>query len=150
MNQEKPIMSYCCVLDASTYVGFWILKKLLARGYSVRAAIRKNGKILHFVQSIFDLIWEYRSWQRALFLLPLSISWFSLMRTLVLGESMLEKNIRNMQATEERLVVYDVDVLDYQSILVSLNNCNVVFCCLDNPEGYDVSFVLLLSLEHFF
>lgn len=43
MNQEKPI-SCCCVLDASTYVGFWILKRLLTRGYSVHAAIRKNGK----------------------------------------------------------------------------------------------------------
>lgn len=74
-------------------------------------------------------------------------SWFNLMRTLVTGESILEEKIRNMQATEERLVVYDVDVLDYQSILVSLNNCNAVFCCLDNPEGYDVSFVML-SLEH--
>lgn len=44
-----------------------------------------------------------------------------------------------METTEERLVVYDVDVLDYQSILVSLKTCNVVFCCLDSPEGYDVS-----------
>ncbi|XP_024005892.1 cinnamoyl-CoA reductase-like SNL6 isoform X2 [Eutrema salsugineum] len=42
-----------------------------------------------------------------------------------------------MEATEERLVVYDVDVLDYQSILVSLKTCNAVFCCLDSPEGYD-------------
>lgn len=70
------------------------------------------------------------------------------MRTLVTGESILEEKIRNMQATEERLVVYDVDVLDYPSILASLNNCNAVFCCLDNPEAYDVSFVML-SLEHF-
>lgn len=50
-----------------------------------------------------------------------------------------------MEATEERLMVYDVDVLDYQSILVSLNNCNVVFCCLDNPEGYDVSFFIIIT-----
>ncbi|KAG7567473.1 NAD(P)-binding domain superfamily [Arabidopsis thaliana x Arabidopsis arenosa] len=94
MNQEKPI-SYCCVLDASTYVGFWILKRLLTRGYSVHAAIRKNE------------------------------------------DSVLEEEIRDMEAKEERLEVYDVDVLDYQSILISLNNCNAVFCCLDNPEGYD-------------
>ncbi|KAL3824679.1 hypothetical protein ACJIZ3_020708 [Penstemon smallii] len=33
-----------CVLDASTYVGFWILKKLLNRGYKVHAAVRKNGE----------------------------------------------------------------------------------------------------------
>ncbi|KAL0815321.1 hypothetical protein Bca101_071765 [Brassica carinata] len=42
-----------------------------------------------------------------------------------------------MEATEERLVVYDVDVLDYQSILVSLKTSNAVFCLLDSPEGYD-------------
>ncbi|KAG2241731.1 hypothetical protein Bca52824_090304 [Brassica carinata] len=74
---------------------FWILKKLLSRGYSVHAAIRRNG------------------------------------------ESEIEETIREMEATEERLVVYDVDVLDYQSILVSLKTCNAVFCCLDSPEGYD-------------
>lgn len=56
-----------------------------------------------------------------------------------LGESEIEKKIREMEATEERLVVYDVDVLDYQSILVSLKTCYAVFCCLDSPEGYDVS-----------
>ena len=44
-----------------------------------------------------------------------------------------------MEATEERLVVYDVDVLDYQSILVSLKTSNAVFCLLESPEGYDVS-----------
>lgn len=57
----------------------------------------------------------------------------------VSGESEIEEKIREMEATEEGLVVYDVDVLDYQTILVSLKNCNAVFCCLDNPEGYDVS-----------
>jgi GDP-D-mannose dehydratase len=96
MDHDKST-SCCCVLDASTYVGFWILKKLLSRGYSVHAAIRRNG------------------------------------------ESEIEEMIREMETTEERLVVYDVDVLDYQSILVSLKTCNVVFCCLDSPEGYDVS-----------
>ncbi|KAL2502404.1 cinnamoyl-CoA reductase-like SNL6 [Forsythia ovata] len=39
---EKPTV---CVVDASTYVGFWILKKLLIRGYRVHAAVQKNGKI---------------------------------------------------------------------------------------------------------
>ncbi|KAL5538876.1 hypothetical protein UlMin_044192 [Ulmus minor] len=40
MEFEKPVV---CVLDASTYVGFWILKGLLSRGYPVHAAIQKNG-----------------------------------------------------------------------------------------------------------
>ena len=61
---------------------------------------------------------------------------------------MLEEKIRDMEANEERLEVYDVDVLDYQSILISLNNCNAVFCCLDNPEGYDVSILVFLT-HHF-
>ncbi|BFG14728.1 hypothetical protein CerSpe_010020 [Prunus speciosa] len=41
MDNEKPIV---CVLDASTYVGFWILKGLLGRGFTVHAAIQKNGE----------------------------------------------------------------------------------------------------------
>ncbi|XP_010526323.1 PREDICTED: cinnamoyl-CoA reductase-like SNL6 [Tarenaya hassleriana] len=93
MGQEKPT---CCVLDASTYAGFWILKRLLARGHLVHAAIRKDG------------------------------------------ESEMEKKIKEMmEMEEERLVVYDVDTLDYQSILSSLKGCNLVFCCLDSPSGYD-------------
>lgn len=40
MEYEKPVV---CVLDASTYVGFWILKGLLSRGYTVHAAIQENG-----------------------------------------------------------------------------------------------------------
>lgn len=41
MDQEKTKV---CVLDASSYVGFWILKGLLSRGYEVHAAIQKHGK----------------------------------------------------------------------------------------------------------
>ncbi|KAL0428184.1 UNVERIFIED_CONTAM: putative anthocyanidin reductase [Sesamum latifolium] len=33
-----------CVLDASTYVGFCLVKKLLIRGYNVHAAVRINGE----------------------------------------------------------------------------------------------------------
>lgn len=44
MKYEKPTV---CVLDASTYVGFWILKGLLDRGFTVHAATQKNGKHLH-------------------------------------------------------------------------------------------------------
>ncbi|XP_010525771.1 PREDICTED: cinnamoyl-CoA reductase-like SNL6 [Tarenaya hassleriana] len=95
MDREEKKKPTCCVLDASTYVGFWILKRLLSRGYFVHAAIRKNG------------------------------------------ESEIEKKIKDMEVAEERLDVYYVDVLDYQSILMSLKGCNVVFCCLDNPSGYD-------------
>ncbi|XP_062078516.1 cinnamoyl-CoA reductase-like SNL6 [Humulus lupulus] len=40
MDYEKHCI---CVLDASTYVGFWILKGLLGRGYTVHAAIQRNG-----------------------------------------------------------------------------------------------------------
>ncbi|XP_059461284.1 cinnamoyl-CoA reductase-like SNL6 [Corylus avellana] len=41
MDNEKTTV---CVLDASTYVGFWILKGLLSRGYRVHAAIQKQGE----------------------------------------------------------------------------------------------------------
>ncbi|KAJ7955706.1 Cinnamoyl-CoA reductase-like [Quillaja saponaria] len=43
-----------CVLDASTYVGFWILKGLLSKGYAVHAAIQKNGE-LEIEKKIKDL-----------------------------------------------------------------------------------------------
>lgn len=33
-----------CVLDASTFVGYWISKKLLLKGYTVHAAVQKNGE----------------------------------------------------------------------------------------------------------
>lgn len=45
IDHEK---SSVCVLDASTYVGFWVLKKLLAEGYRVHAAVQKNGMFSFF------------------------------------------------------------------------------------------------------
>ncbi|KAL9362682.1 hypothetical protein Peur_045467 [Populus x canadensis] len=89
-----------CVLDASTYVGSWILKGLLSRGYTVHAAIQKNN-----------------------------------------GETETEKEIRGLGREEERLVVFEVDVLDYHSILIALKGCSAMFCCLDSRDGYDEKMV---------
>ncbi|KAJ4958690.1 hypothetical protein NE237_025801 [Protea cynaroides] len=41
MDHQKTSV---CVLDASSYVGYWILKGLLNRGYNVHAAILSNGE----------------------------------------------------------------------------------------------------------
>lgn len=46
--------STVCVLDASTYVGFWVLKGLLSRGYTVHAAVHKNGET-EIVKKISDM-----------------------------------------------------------------------------------------------
>lgn len=50
-ESDKPAV---CVLDASTYVGFWILQGLLSKGYSVHAAIQKNGET-EIVEKIRDM-----------------------------------------------------------------------------------------------
>uniref|UniRef100_A0A0D6QTL8 3-beta hydroxysteroid dehydrogenase/isomerase domain-containing protein n=1 Tax=Araucaria cunninghamii TaxID=56994 RepID=A0A0D6QTL8_ARACU len=34
-----------CVMDASTYVGFWIVQGLLQRGYTVHAAVQDGGDV---------------------------------------------------------------------------------------------------------
>ncbi|GLT80452.1 hypothetical protein SLA2020_518910 [Shorea laevis] len=52
MDPDKPTV---CVLDASTYVGFWILKGLLSRGYTVRAAIQKKGGETEMEKKIKEL-----------------------------------------------------------------------------------------------
>ncbi|KAB2600325.1 cinnamoyl-CoA reductase 2-like [Pyrus ussuriensis x Pyrus communis] len=98
MEYEKPLV---CVLDASTYVGFWILKGLLGRGFKVHAAIQHENN----------------------------------------GETEIQKRIREMEKVEEGLVVFDVDVLDYHSILVALKGCTAMFCCLDSPDGYEEKMV---------
>ena len=68
MDHEKPTV---CVLDASTYVGFWILKRLLSRGYTVHAALQKKGKCFCFFfflgTSFFELV--------SLFFLKLFLFW---------------------------------------------------------------------------
>ncbi|XP_052198664.1 cinnamoyl-CoA reductase-like SNL6 [Diospyros lotus] len=51
VDQKKPTV---CVLDASTYVGFWILEGLLSKGYTVHGAIQKNGET-DIVKKIKDL-----------------------------------------------------------------------------------------------
>lgn len=50
-----------------------------------------------------------------------------------------------MEKVNEKLCVFEVDVFDYQSILVSLKDCSALFCCLDSPEGYDVSSLKKIS-----
>lgn len=50
-----------CVLDASTFVGYWILKKLLVTGYKVHAAVQKNGNIynvchLYIYLCLFEVV----------------------------------------------------------------------------------------------
>ncbi|XVF73828.1 hypothetical protein PTKIN_Ptkin13bG0013100 [Pterospermum kingtungense] len=52
MDHEKPIV---CVLDASTYVGFWILKGLLSRGYTVHAAVQKKGSEIEIEKKIKEM-----------------------------------------------------------------------------------------------
>ncbi|WCJ30180.1 NAD(P)-binding Rossmann-fold superfamily protein [Euphorbia peplus] len=96
--KETQIKAPVCVLDASSYVGFWILKGLLNKGYSVHAAIQLNNNI---------------------------------------GEMNIENKIKEMEKENEKLVVYGVDVFDYQSILIALKGCSALFCCFDSADGYD-------------
>ncbi|XAR66706.1 hypothetical protein NMG60_11013020 [Bertholletia excelsa] len=95
-EQDKPTV---CVLDASTYVGFWVLKGLLSKGYIVHAAAQKNV------------------------------------------ETEIVKKIKDMERTEERLIVFNADMLDYRSILEALRGCSALFCCLDCQDGYDDNMV---------
>lgn len=46
-----------------------------------------------------------------------------------------------MEKEEERLVVFCVDVLDYHSIVLALQGCSAMLCCLDSPEGYEVCYL---------
>ncbi|CAI0427661.1 unnamed protein product [Linum tenue] len=98
-----------CVLDASSYVGFWILKGLLSRGYSVHAAIqnKKGGEATEIEKKIMEMAKE----------------------------------------DDTKLVVFGVDVLDYQSILVALKSCSGVFCCLDFQDPYDIEQEKMVDLE---
>ncbi|GAB2267479.1 hypothetical protein Dimus_002462 [Dionaea muscipula] len=89
-----------CVVDASNYVGFWIVKGLLRRGYAVQAAIQ-----LHAGAGA--------------------------------GEKEIVKQIRAMDEVEESLVVFEVDVLDYHSILSAIKGCSGLFCSLDSSQGYE-------------
>ncbi|XP_039019139.1 cinnamoyl-CoA reductase 1-like [Hibiscus syriacus] len=43
-NENGSRKAIICVLDASTYVGFWILKGLLGKGYTVHAAQIKGSE----------------------------------------------------------------------------------------------------------
>lgn len=49
------------------------------------------------------------------------------------------KKIMDLEKTEERLLTFTVDVLDYHSILEALKGCCALVCCLDNADIYDVS-----------
>ncbi|CAA6662260.1 unnamed protein product [Spirodela intermedia] len=80
-----------CVLDASSYVGFWILKKLLSKGYKVHAGLRRKEETTTVIREM----------------------WKS-------------------DAGKKTLSLFTVDVLDYQTILTSMNGCSALFCSLDS------------------
>lgn len=62
------------------------------------------------------------------------------------GEKEIMKKIKDLERTEkERVVIYSVDVLNYRSIVDALKGCCGLFCSLDSPDGYDVSYFI-----HFF
>ncbi|KAG6587792.1 Cinnamoyl-CoA reductase-like SNL6, partial [Cucurbita argyrosperma subsp. sororia] len=96
MDHRRPTL---CVLDASSYVGLWVTKGLINRGYPVHAAVQKTGN------------------------------------------PEIEKTIREMGKVENGLVVFPVDIMDYQSILVALKGCSGLFCCMDTPHVYDEKMV---------
>ncbi|XP_058227245.1 cinnamoyl-CoA reductase-like SNL6 isoform X2 [Rhododendron vialii] len=139
-DPEKPTV---CVLDSSTYVGFWVLRGLLSNGYTVHAAVQINGKIsslslsLSLSLSVHCTVCVFRGqFCDTELLLEIEFSmwvffWFDA------GEAEIVKKIRDMEGIEEGLVVYSVDVLDYHSILEALKGCCALFCCLDSQEGYD-------------
>ncbi|KAE8668659.1 hypothetical protein F3Y22_tig00112289pilonHSYRG00144 [Hibiscus syriacus] len=52
MDHGKPSV---CVLDASTYVGFWILKGLLGKGYTVHAALQIKGSETEIEKKIKEM-----------------------------------------------------------------------------------------------
>ncbi|CAH9093215.1 unnamed protein product [Cuscuta europaea] len=43
-EESEEYLQTVCVLDASTFVGYWILKKLLLKGYTVHAAVQDTGE----------------------------------------------------------------------------------------------------------
>jgi hypothetical protein len=138
MDHEKTTV---CVLDASTYVGFWILKGLLSRGYRVHAAIQKQGKL-----SVF---WGTSGVSEVVFCTLIYMDGPNDFDFLA-GETEIQKIIRNMERVEERLEVFSVDVLDYHSILVALKGCSALFCCLDGlSDGHDVSIYIYILLALF-
>ncbi|PIN02603.1 Flavonol reductase/cinnamoyl-CoA reductase [Handroanthus impetiginosus] len=98
MNKDEK-EDIVCVLDASTYVGFWLVKKLLVKGYKVHATIRRNG------------------------------------------EKEMMKKITSLERTQKGLMIFMVDILDYNSILEALKGCCGLFCCLDSPDKYDAKMV---------
>ncbi|KAL4035379.1 hypothetical protein IC575_004063 [Cucumis melo] len=53
MDPSKPIL---CVLDASSYVGFWVTKGLLSKGYPVHAAVQNTGKSFLLSSVLFHFL----------------------------------------------------------------------------------------------
>ncbi|KAL6012246.1 hypothetical protein ACLOJK_002724 [Asimina triloba] len=119
--------SPACILDASSYVGFHTLRGLLDKGYAVHAAVQSNGKHPFPLPFLFFFGWGLelvcRDWVVLFF---------------GAGKAEMVRRIKEMSCSEERLVVFVVDVLDYHSILEALKGCSALFCCLDcSSDGYD-------------
>lgn len=63
------------------------------------------------------------------------------------------KHLEALEGAEKRLLLFQIDLLDYPSILAAINGCTGVFhlaspCIVDEVREPEVGFAFLLSFPH--
>ncbi|RWW26151.1 hypothetical protein BHE74_00028549 [Ensete ventricosum] len=95
-----------CVTGAGGFIASWLVKLLLARGYTVRGTVRNPGPCFSPHTSLFCFILSNR---------------------LLSVDDPKNAHLRALEGAKERLALVKADLLDSDGLHVAINGCDGVF-----------------------
>ena len=103
-----------CVTGASGSIGSCLVQLLLARGYTVHGAVKN---LSYFIFIFFQIFLRFH------YLMLISCS-----QLISVAEDDKEtKHLESLEGAESRLRLFQIDLLDYDSIAAAINGCAGVF-----------------------
>jgi cinnamoyl-CoA reductase len=124
-QQEEEEEQLVCVTGAGGFIGSWVVKELLLRGYRVRGTARDPGELVffHLYRHKFRVTLNN---QRAHFF--------------VLTEDSKNAHLLALEGARERLTLCRADVLDLESLRAAFTGCHGVFHVASPVSNDPVSF----------
>ena len=120
---EADAEQLVCVTGAGGFIGSWLVKELLQRGYAVRGTARDPGESARTLLAIqyYHAYWCVSIRSSKLFIL--SISCYGA----CMPEDSKNSHLLALDGAQERLSLYHADVLDYMSLRRAFSLCDGVF-----------------------
>lgn len=101
-----------CVTGAGGFIASWLVKLLLARGYTVRGTVRNPGPCFFSHTCLFCITY---------------VESFIFSDRLLSVDDPKNAHLRALEGAKERLALVKADLLDSDGLHVAINGCDGVF-----------------------